>query len=53
MMNRQSATIVSLATVLSVVLVWFVVIDNYVVPSIQQQISDAFESGYAQGAQIP
>lgn len=49
MINRQLIIIVSLAVTLSVVIVWFVVIDNYVIPSQQQQMFDTYQNGYNQG----
>jgi len=40
-----------LAATLSVVFVWFVVIDNYVVPSINQQIVESYQNGYNKGTE--
>ena len=51
MANRHSIIIISLAATLSVVFVWFVVIDNYLVPSQQQQMLDAYQNGYTQGTE--
>jgi len=47
--NKQSIIIMSLAVTLSVVFVWFVVFDNYVIPSIQQNMNLAYQNGYDQG----
>ena len=49
MTNKQAIIIMSLAVTLSVVFVWFVVIDNYVIPTQQQVMFDAYQNGYDQG----
>jgi len=50
MINKQQITIMLLAVTLSVVFVWFVIIDNYIVPSIISGNQISFQNGYESGA---
>lgn len=50
-MISQKLIIIILAVVLSVVLVWFVAIDNYIIPSIVSGNQLSFQNGYETGTQ--
>ena len=50
-MISQKILIIVLALMLAVILVWFVLIDNYVIPTIQQEITLSYHTGYDSGMQ--
>lgn len=49
-MIPQKLIIIILAVALSVIFVWFVIIDNYVIPSIISGNQQSFQNGYETGA---
>ena len=49
-MIPQKLIIIILAVALSAVFVWFVIIDNYVIPSITSGNQISFQNGYETGA---
>ena len=49
-MIPQKLIIVILAVALSVIFVWFVLIDNYIIPSIISGNQQSFQNGYETGA---
>jgi len=50
-MIPQKLIIVILAIALSAIFVWFVIIDNYIIPSIISGNQLSFQNGYETGAQ--
>lgn len=49
-MIPQKLIIIILAVVLTVIFVWFVIIDNYIIPSIISGNQISFQNGYEIGA---
>lgn len=49
-MIPQKLIIIILAIVLTVVFVWFVIIDNYIIPLIISGNQQSFQNGYETGA---
>ncbi len=50
-MILQKLIIVILAIALSVIFVWFVIIDNYIIPTIKQDITNSYQNGYNTGVE--
>jgi len=50
-MINQKILIIILTVVLSFIFIWFVIIDNYVIPSIISGNQLSFQNGYDAGAQ--
>jgi len=48
-MLNQKLIIIILAVALSVIFVWFVIIDNYIIPSIISGNQQSFQNGYELG----
>lgn len=51
MMNKQKLSIIILVITLSIVFLWFVVIDNFIIPVIQQDMTLSYKNGYNHGMQ--
>ena len=49
-MIPQKLVIIILAITLAVVFVWFVIIDNYIIPSIISENQQSFQNGYETGS---
>ncbi len=49
MTSKQKLVIITLATALAAMFVWFVIIDNYIIPAIQQEITNSYQNGYNAG----
>jgi len=49
-MIPQKIIIIILAVALVVIFVWFVIIDNYIIPSIISENQVSFQNGYESGA---
>lgn len=50
-MISQKIIIIILVIILSIVFVWFILIDNYLIPIIQQQITTSYQNGYNTGVE--
>ncbi len=50
MISKQKLIIIGLAAALSATLVWFVLIDNYIIPSIISGNQISFQNGYETGS---
>ena len=50
-MISQKLIIIILAIVLAVIFFWFVIVDNYIIPTIQQQITTSYQNGYNAGVE--
>lgn len=50
-MISQKLIIIILAIVLTVIFVWFVIVDNYIIPAISQQITTSYQTGYNAGVE--
>ncbi len=51
MMSKQKFLIIILAVALAAIFVWFVIIDNYIIPAIQQEIINSYQNGYNAGVE--
>lgn len=51
LIDKQKLIIIGLAATLFIVIMQFVIIDNVIVPVIQQDIFDAYQNGYNKGAE--
>ena len=49
-MIPQKLIIIILAIVLTVVFMWFVIIDNYIIPTIIMENQQSFQNGYETGS---
>lgn len=47
--SKQKLLIIILAVALTTIFVWFVIIDNYIIPTIQQEIINSYQNGYNAG----
>ena len=51
MISKQKLLIIILAVALAVMFVWFVIIDNDIIPTIQQEIITSYQNGYNAGVE--
>jgi len=51
LLSKQNLLIITLAVALSVMFVWFVIVDNYIIPTIQQEITNSYQNGYNAGVE--
>ncbi len=51
MISKQKFLIITLAVALAVIFTWFVIIDNYIIPTIQQDITNSYQNGYNAGVE--
>jgi len=51
MTSKQKLLIIILAITLTAMFVWFVIIDNYIIPTIQQEITNSYQNGYNAGVE--
>ena len=51
MISKQKLLIIILAVALAILFVWFVIIDNYIIPTIQQEIITSYQNGYNAGVE--
>ena len=49
--SKQKFIIITLATSLVAIFVWFVIIDNYIIPTIQKDITNSYQNGYNAGVE--
>ena len=51
MISKQKFIIITLAVALIVMFTWFVIIDNLIMPTIQQEITNSYQNGYNAGVE--
>lgn len=51
MLSKQKFLIITLVIVLVAIFVWFVIIDNYIIPTIRQDITNSYQNGYNTGVE--
>ncbi len=51
MISKQKLLIIILTISLAAIFIWFVIIDNYVIPTIQQNITNSYQNGYNAGVE--
>jgi len=51
MISKQKLLVITLAVTLTAIFVWFVIIDNYIIPTIQQEITTSYQNGYNAGVE--
>ena len=49
MISKQNIIIIILAITLAAIFAWFVIIDNLIIPTIQQEITASYQNGYNTG----
>ncbi len=51
MISKQKLVIIILAVALVTIFVWFMIIDNHIIPTIQQEIINSYQNGYNSGVE--
>ena len=51
MLSKQNLLIIILAVALTTIFIWFVIIDNLIMPTIQQDITTSYQNGYNAGVE--